>query len=121
VSRTPRDNRYDILDLLIELGADLEAEDESGQTALAVAMLRGDREAMLRLNAAGATQPKAIAPSRFRPTMAKLADSITKGIPMIYVPDVARALDWYASIGFDEIARYEDDGLAPGRASRTCR
>lgn len=38
--------RYDILDLLIELGADLEAEDKSGQTALAVAMLRGDREAM---------------------------------------------------------------------------
>ena len=30
---------------------------------------------------------------------------------MIYVPDVARALDWYASIGFKELARYEDDGL----------
>ena len=45
--------RYDILDLLIELGADLEAKDMSGQTALAVAMLRGDREAMSRLHAAG--------------------------------------------------------------------
>ena len=44
--------RYDILDLLIELGADLEAEDRNGQTALAVAMLRGDREAMRRLRTA---------------------------------------------------------------------
>jgi catechol 2,3-dioxygenase-like lactoylglutathione lyase family enzyme len=30
---------------------------------------------------------------------------------MICVPDVAATLDWYASIGFKEIARYEDDGL----------
>ena len=30
---------------------------------------------------------------------------------MITVPDVARALDWYVSIGFKELARYEDDGL----------
>jgi ankyrin repeat protein/catechol 2,3-dioxygenase-like lactoylglutathione lyase family enzyme len=103
--------RYDILELLIELGADLEATDMSGQTALAVAMLRGDREAMRRLHAAGAKQPKIIAPSSLRTSMAKLADSIKKGVPMIYVPDVARALDWYVSIGFEEIARYEDDGL----------
>jgi hypothetical protein len=30
---------------------------------------------------------------------------------MIHVPDVARALDWYTSIGFRELARYDDDGL----------
>jgi len=103
--------RYDILDLLIELGADLEAGDKSGQTALAVAMLRGDREAMRRLHAAGAKQPKAVTPSSFKASMAKMADSVKKGVPMIYVPAVARALDWYASIGFEEMARYEDDGL----------
>ena len=40
-----------------------------------------------------------------------MADSIKKGVPMIQVPDVARTLDWYASIGFNEIARYEDNGL----------
>jgi uncharacterized glyoxalase superfamily protein PhnB len=30
---------------------------------------------------------------------------------MISVPDIAKTLDWYTSIGFKEIARYEDDGL----------
>lgn len=103
--------RYDILDLLVELGADLEAEDMTGQTALAVAMLRGDREAMSRLHAAGAKPPKTSAPSSFQAGMAKLADSVQKGVPMIHVPDVARTLEWYASIGFRELTRYEDDGV----------
>jgi len=103
--------RYDILDLLIELGADLEAQDASGQTALAMAMLRGDREAMRVLHAAGAAQPTTMAPSEFTAKMAGLADSVSKSVAMIYVPDVARALDWYASIGFKELARYEDNGL----------
>src|SRR5437870_13409625 len=52
--------RYDILDFLIELGAELEAEDKNGRTALAVAMLEGYREAMSRVHAAGAKQPKPI-------------------------------------------------------------
>jgi ankyrin repeat protein len=103
--------RDDILDLLIALGADLEATDARGQTALAVAMLRGDREAARRLQQAGAVAPTAGAPAASRVDMAGLADSVQKGVPMIYVPDVARALEWYASIGFKEIARYADDGL----------
>jgi len=107
--------RYDILDLLIELGADLEAKDQSGNTPLEVATLRRDREAMDRLQAAGAKQPKPIeAPvsrASFRSGMAKMADSVNKGVPMIYVPDVARALDWYVSAGFTELARYEEDGV----------
>ncbi|MGI8783629.1 MAG: ankyrin repeat domain-containing protein [Acidobacteriota bacterium] len=103
--------RYDILGLLIELGADVEAEDMSGQPALAVAIVRGDREAMSRLHAAGAKPPKASAPQTFKASMVKMADSVTKGVPMITVPDVARALKWYASIGFKEITRYEDDGM----------
>ncbi len=103
--------RYDLLDLLIALGADLEAGDASGQTALAVAMLRGDSEAMRRLHAAGAKPPKTIAPSDFQAGMAKLAPSIAKIVPMIIVPDVARALERYTSVGFTEVARYGDDGL----------
>jgi cytohesin len=104
-------NRYDILDLLIELGADLEAENLSGQTALAEAMLRGDRQAMTRLHAAGAKPPKTVAPSSFKASMAKLASSIKRGVPMILVADVARTLDWYTSIGFKELGRYGDSGL----------
>lgn len=103
--------RYDLLDLLIELGADVEAEDLNGRTALAAAMLRGDREAMSRLQAAGATLPKTSAPSSVKAGMAGLAHTVKKGVPMILVPDVARALDWYTSIGFTEVARFEDDGV----------
>jgi ankyrin repeat protein/catechol 2,3-dioxygenase-like lactoylglutathione lyase family enzyme len=103
--------RYDILDLLIELGADLEAKDTTGQTALAVAMLRGDREATSRLHAAGAKQPTRIDSSSFKSRITKAAESVRKGVPMIRVADIARTLDWYTAIGFREIGRYEDDGV----------
>ena len=103
--------RYDILDLLIELGVDLEAENDSGQTALAVAMLSGDREAMRRLHNAGAKQPTAVAAPAFRERMGDLAGSIRKCVAMIEVPDIAATLDWYTSIGFTELGRYADGGV----------
>jgi hypothetical protein len=43
--------------------------------------------------------------------MATMADSIKKGVAMISVPDVGRAFKWHASIGFRELARYEDEGV----------
>jgi catechol 2,3-dioxygenase-like lactoylglutathione lyase family enzyme len=73
-------------------------------------MLRGDREAMNRLHAAGARPPKTVETSHFSEKMAGLASSVKKSVTMIMVPDVARALAWYTSIGFREIARYADDG-----------
>jgi ankyrin repeat protein/uncharacterized glyoxalase superfamily protein PhnB len=103
--------RYDILDLLIELGADLEAKDLRGKTALEAATLSLDREAISRLEAAGAKPPAPIPLPHPDASLAELAGSVSKGVPMIYVPDVARALDWYSSIGFKEMVRYEDDGL----------
>lgn len=103
--------RYDLLDLLIDLGANLEATDENGQTALAVAMLRGDREAMRRLHAAGASAPNVTTTSNDPAAIAAAAKSVTKVVPMIYVLDVARALAWYVSIGFVETARFGEDGL----------
>jgi len=107
ISRT----RYDILDLLIELGADLEAEDRHGRTAMAVAMLHGDREAMTRLHAAGARQERVVPATNFAPAMQALAHTVKKGVPMIKVTDVANSLDWYVALGFKEVARFDDDGL----------
>jgi ankyrin repeat protein/catechol 2,3-dioxygenase-like lactoylglutathione lyase family enzyme len=104
-------NRYDLMDLLIELGADLEAEDKIGNTALATALLRGDREAILRLQAAGANPPARTDASSFSAQAARLAGNTRKGVPMISVPDIAKALSWYTSMGFQEIARFEEDGL----------
>jgi ankyrin repeat protein len=103
--------RHDILDLLIEVGADLEARDLSGRTPLEAAMMRGDKEAMQRLHEAGAQAPRVQSAADFTARMSAMAKSVTKGVPMIYVPDVARALDWYVSIGFKELNRFDDDGL----------
>jgi ankyrin repeat protein len=99
--------RYDILELLIELGADLEAGDASGQTALGMAMLRGDREAMTRLHAAGAKPPEVSVTG----SVGELAGSVHGLIPAIAVPDIGAALDWYTAIGFEEVGRYEDEGV----------
>jgi ankyrin repeat protein len=103
--------RYDMLDLLIELGASLEAEDRNGHTPLTSALLRGDRQAIHRLQAAGAKSPKADNMAHFATNMAKLRASVAKIVPMIFVPDVAAALDWYTAIGFQEVARYGEDNL----------
>ena len=103
--------RYDIVDLLIALGADVEAKDGNGETALEVALMRGDHEAARRLQAAGAKMPSGIDPERVKQGLAGLAASTAKLVPMIMVPDVGKALNWYLSIGFKELARYGEDGV----------
>ena len=113
--------RYDLIDLLIELGADLEGQDRNGHTALAVAMMRGDQNAIRRLHAAGAkgnkgwavpsAAPKSADPSGFSATAGQLARSVHKGVAMIRVPDIARTLDWYTAIGFTELGRVGNDGV----------
>jgi ankyrin repeat protein len=103
--------RYDILDLLIDLGADLEAEDGSGNSPLMSATLQGDQRAAGRLEAAGAKRPAFVDPATLKAGMASLAGSVSKGVPMINVPDVAATLEWYTSIGFTELARYGGDGV----------
>lgn len=103
--------RHDILALLLDLGADVNATEASGQTPITAAMLADDRDATAQLQAAGATLPAARGAAATRTEMQKLAAFVRKGVPMIKVSDVARALAWYASIGFHETARFEDDGI----------
>jgi len=104
--------RHDLLDLLVDLGADLEARDLSGRTPLEAAMMRGDHEAMRQLRDAGAQLPHTGDVTDFTTRMSALAGSVRKGVPMIAVSDVAATLAWYASIGFTELSRY-DDGAGP--------
>ena len=99
---------YRTLELLIELGADLEATDAKGRTPLAVAMLRGDREAMRILHAAGAKEPEPPA-SAIEPPAA-LAKSVGRLSVMLAVPDMRVAVEWYRSIGFEVTGMHGEDG-----------
>jgi hypothetical protein len=103
-------NRLDIVDLLIELGADLEATDSKGQTALEFALLRRDRGAADRLRAAGAQSPKPSAAPAQRQTTSPFASSVQGATLVIGTADVGRTLDWYTSIGFTEEGRFPAEG-----------
>ena len=103
--------QYEIADLLIELGADLEAEDDKERTPLAVAMLHGDLEAMRLLKAAGAKEPQAVDPSILEGRMDALRGSMRKQVtPMLCVTDVGVAVAWYTSLGFKLQGRYPEVG-----------
>ena len=106
-----REQRDDILDLLIARGADLEAHDIHGQTALARAIAMGNERAARRLEAAGARPPATIGGPDFRERVAALSASVTGMTPMILVPDVAAAIAWYTSIGFAEAGRVGEGGV----------
>ena len=101
VAKAPQ---YEIAELLIELGADLEARDDKGRTVLAIAMLRGDLEAMRRLKAAGAKEPETSDISKTAAQMDALRDSMDQKVtPMLCVADMA------AAVGLREV-RYGFDG-----------
>src|SRR5262245_11245554 len=103
--------RWDIVDLLIALGADLEARNLHDQTPLETAMLRGDLEAVRRLHAAGAKAPTGATAPPSAADLAAFAGSTRKLVPMIMVPDIAKALAWYVSIGFKELTRFGEGGV----------
>jgi ankyrin repeat protein/catechol 2,3-dioxygenase-like lactoylglutathione lyase family enzyme len=103
---------YAMLELLIELGADLEATDDKARTPLAVALLRGDHEAARLLKAAGAKEPSASREEQ-RPSaeeMLAAAKSVRKISPMFAVRDMRATVRWYQSIGFTLADEYEDSG-----------
>jgi ankyrin repeat protein len=91
---------YRTLQVLVEFGADLEARDLKGRTPLAIAMLRGDREAMRILHEAGAREPEL--PTSGKPTTsgASIPRSVIGLVPMLAVPDIDAAVAWYRAIGF---------------------
>lgn len=105
VGGTFRDgSHYDTLAALIELGAELDATDMKGRTALQVAMLRGDDRAMRLLHEAGATLP----PDESSATVAPTA-TVDHLSVMLSVPDIAATLRWYQAIGFTVTGSHGDD------------
>lgn len=107
----PRPAQYDIARLLIQLGADVEAKDDMGRTPLAVAMLRGDLEAMRLLEQAGAKEPQAARSAASERPAASLGDSIVRQVtPMLCVSDVDATVSWYLSLGFELEARVPETG-----------
>jgi catechol 2,3-dioxygenase-like lactoylglutathione lyase family enzyme len=106
-----RPPHVEMVELLIELGADLEAEDDKGRTPLAVAMMRGDRETTRRLRAAGAKEPDAGAAAGTELDLRALGVSVPeRATPMLRVPDVSATAAWYQSIGFELQGRHPADG-----------
>lgn len=103
-------DHYAMLDLLIELGADIEATDDKGRTPLELAMLRGDEQAMRRLSAAGAVAPAPRAESSFDTRIAALRKSVDRVDVMLKVADIRTSMTWYQSIGFELGGTYGEDG-----------
>jgi hypothetical protein len=106
-------DQINLLDPLIELGADVDAADGNGQTPLEFALLRGNGAAADRLRTAGAREPASSggAPAE-RTAIAGLASSIQSATLVVGSRDVKATLAWYTSIGFAETARYPTDGGA---------
>jgi ankyrin repeat protein/catechol 2,3-dioxygenase-like lactoylglutathione lyase family enzyme len=102
-------DHYAMLDLLIELGADLEATDDKGRTPMAVAMLRGDEQAMRRLRDAGASAPAPHEGPAFDERMAALRKSVSRVDVMLKVSDMRASIAWYQSIGFELGGTYGED------------
>jgi ankyrin repeat protein/catechol 2,3-dioxygenase-like lactoylglutathione lyase family enzyme len=103
---------YGTLELLIELGADIDAADDKGRTPLVVALLRGDREAIRLLRAAGAKEPPQLREQQGGSTeaMSSAANSVKKISPMFAVRDMRATVRWYQWLGFTLSDEYEDSG-----------
>lgn len=93
-------DHYRTLELLLALGADVEAVDAKGRTPLAVAMLRGDERAMQHLQGGGARQPDWAGGGAEKVPAAELARSVHAIAPMLAVPDVDATVAWYLAMGF---------------------
>lgn len=101
---------YPILQRLIELGAELDTKDDRGRTPLDLAMLRGDREAMRILTAAGACEGQLPKKPGSSEDLTKALRAVSKAVPMFFVPDMRATVAWYESLGFSVRDRHEERG-----------
>jgi uncharacterized protein len=101
---------HDMLTLLIELGADVDAPDDRGRTPMDLALLRGDRTAMRLLHAAGARATTVEALDKGAEVLVGPADTIVAAEPMFVVRDARQTVAWYQAIGFTLIDAYEEGG-----------
>jgi ankyrin repeat protein len=93
--------QLEMAQLLIDLGADVDAADDQGRTPLAIAMLHGDVDAMRLLHAAGAKEPAAADLSRVQPNVDEIRASMARQVtPMLCVDDVPATVNWFTSVGF---------------------
>ena len=93
--------QHEMARLLIELGADVDAEDDQGRTPLAIAMLHGDVDAMRLLKAAGATEPAPVDHGPPALPADEMRASMQRQVtPMLCVDDVSATVRWYTSLGF---------------------
>jgi hypothetical protein len=103
--------QYDMVDLLIALGADVDAPDGKGRTALELALLHGDLEAVRRLKTAGAREPQVMDAAVLERRQRALQDLTLKPVPMLCVDDVDATVAWYGTLGFQLRARHPESGL----------
>lgn len=101
--------RHDLLAVLIELGAELEATDERGHTPHELATFRGDRQARELLQAAGAKARSREMSAETTRALGALGESVSRLVPMLDVEDVEATLQWYEAIGFTVRGRHEDN------------
>ena len=72
-------------------------------------MLRGDEQAMARLEAAGARPPAQSGEVDFTARVSELASSVRRVDAMIADPDIRATAEWYRSIGFELEGTHETE------------
>lgn len=85
---------------------------EGRLTPLQFALRLQRRDLVELLISLGAEAPPPIEAAEFQEKMKALAESVTHVTPMIYAADVAATLDWYIAIGFREVMRLDNFGVA---------
>ncbi|MBM3764614.1 MAG: hypothetical protein FJW32_04405 [Acidobacteria bacterium] len=85
---------------------------EGRLTPLQFALRSQRRDLVELLISLGSEAPAPLDATEFRERMSALAASVTHVTPMIHAADVIATLDWYIAIGFREVLRLDNFGIA---------